>query len=279
VLLTGDGGDDCFLGYPEHRNFYLAQRLARWIPPFLAGRSEQWRDRLPGPSAVRRALSLMNYASGGLGAVSHIHDGLPFYHQHHLMGDRLTGATVSQRAIPWSRESARRLLTEFLVYDRKTRFAGEYMTKVDGATMYYALEARAPFLDQELWNYAASLPFSVRLREGRLKAVLRELARRRMGEHVATRPKRGFSIPVQRWLAGRWRSRMEECLDDSQLGREGWIRPQAVREQLAAAAPGNWAPIQLWYLFVLEHWFRKESDSLACADSVLRTAPGAKLRI
>ena len=269
VLLTGDGGDDCFLGYPEHRHFYLAQRLSRWIP---FSHWKQWRARLPEPSALRRAASLLDYATGGLGAITQIHDGLPFYSRHQLLGDRLAGATVLQRAIPRSRQSARRLLTEFLAYDRKTRFVGEYMTKVDGGTMHYALEARAPFLDQELWNYASSLPFSVRLRGGQLKAVLRELARRRIGEQVAAAPKRGFSIPTQRWLAGRWRPLMEECLDNSQLGREGWIRPQAVREQLDTAAARGWAPNQLWYLFVLEHWLRNESSSPALADS----APGER---
>ena len=85
---------------------------------------------------------------------------------------------------------------------------------------------------------------------------------------MAERPKRGFSIPVQRWLAGRWRSQMGECLGDSRLGREGWIRPQAVREQMAAAVARNWAPNQLWYLFVLERWFRKESSAPAWSDSM-----------
>jgi asparagine synthase (glutamine-hydrolysing) len=71
--------------------------------------------------------------------------------------------------------------------------------------MHHSLEARSPFLDQKLWEFAASLPYDVRLSGGRLKAILRELARRKIGDRVARGRKRGFGIPVGRWLVGRWR--------------------------------------------------------------------------
>jgi asparagine synthase (glutamine-hydrolysing) len=157
---------------------------------------------------------------------------------------------------------ARNVLEEFLDYDRRTRFVGEYMTKVDGGAMYYALEARSPFLDHELWNFAAALPFEIRLRNGVLKAVLRECARRHVGEDVATGSKRGFTVPVQRWLAGRWRPMFENCLVDSVLGQEGYIRAHAVREALTASAESSRTPMQLWYLYVLETWFRREHASV-----------------
>jgi asparagine synthase (glutamine-hydrolysing) len=170
----------------------------------------------------------------------------------------LADADVSQRQIPWSHESGRNLLEQFLAYDRKTRFVGEYMTKVDGSTMFHALEARAPFLDHDLWDFASALPFELRLRKNTLKAVLRELARRRIGERVASGRKRGFGIPVQRWLTGRWREKMINLMRDSLLERQGWIRSTLVIEQLQNAAKHGWAPNQLWYLFVLELWLRRE---------------------
>ena len=71
----------------------------------------------------------------------------------------------------------RNVLTEFLEYDRGNRFVGEYMTKVDGATMFHSLEARSPFLDQTSGNLLRSLSYELRLSGGRLKSVLRELAR------------------------------------------------------------------------------------------------------
>jgi asparagine synthase (glutamine-hydrolysing) len=258
VLLTGDGGDDAFLGYPEHRHLWLAEKLARKLPARAARGWLSSRDRVPRAGALRRAASFLDYTTGGLGAVVSAHDGLPMYQTQGLLGERLAGATLEQRAIDWSHAAGRHVLADFLEYDRHMRFAGEYLVKVDGATMHYALEARSPFLDQEVWEFAASLPFDLRLRRARSKAVLRELARRHLGQRVAGGRKRGFGVPVQRWIAGRWRAPVEEMLRDSVLEREGWIRSAPVLAQLETASRKGWAPKQLWYIFVLESWLRHE---------------------
>jgi len=260
VLLTGDGGDDVFLGYPEHRNLWLAQKLAAKLPNAAASAWIQLRENFPRRGMLKRAGSLLDYSSGGLGAVACAHDGLPAYRKYNLLGSRLEALTVDQRNIAWSRDSAFQLLKDFLRYDRKTRFVGEYMTKVDGATMFHALEARSPFLDQDLWEFAATLPFQLRLRNNTLKAVLREFARRKLGERVATGRKRGFSIPVQRWIAGRWREMMTGLMSDSALAAQGWIRAENVLKQLDRAAASGSAPNQLWYLLVLELWLRNEQN-------------------
>jgi asparagine synthase (glutamine-hydrolysing) len=207
--------------------------------------------------------SFVDYTTGGLGAAACVKDGLPTYLKTGLLGERLAHAKIAQRTMPWSMKSARRLLSDFLAYDRRMRFVGEYMTKVDGGTMYHALEARAPFLDQDLWRFASTLPFDVRLRGGQLKAVLREIARRRIGDRVADGRKRGFGIPVHRWIAGKWRDRVRETFNDAYLGREGWINSKATLAYLDAAIERGWAPTQLWYLFVLESWLRFERDESA----------------
>ncbi len=258
VLLTGDGGDDVFLGYPEHKHLWMAQRLAQWIPRPLATSWYRLRNFVLRFPALHRTAHFLDYATGGIGAVAAAHDGWPNYQRHHLLGERLTGVRLQQREIEWSPDAARRVLTDMLLYDRDGRFVAEYMTKVDGGAMYHALEARSPFLDQTLWEFASSLPYSVRLHRGQLKAVLRELARRHLGDRVAAGRKRGFTIPAQRWLAGRWYSHAREVFEDSLLDREGWIRSSAVLDRLNAAAARKWAPLQLWYLYVLENWLRYE---------------------
>ena len=261
VLLTGDGGDDVFLGYPEHRHLWLAQRLARSLPGFVANGWRGNRDRIPQVGSLKRLSSFLNYSTGGLGAVACAHDGLPSYERHGMLGERLVGVSVAQRGIEWSNESGRNVLAEFLEYDRGGRFVGEYMTKVDGATMFHSLEARSPFLDQDLWQFAAGLSFETRLRGGQLKSVLRALAKQKLGERVSRGRKRGFTIPVQRWLVGRWQNALTELLQTSILDREGWINSRATLNRLAAAAEKGWAPNQLWYIFVLESWLRNEQNS------------------
>lgn len=267
VLLTGDGGDDVFLGYPEHRHLWLAQKLARSLPGFLASGWRANRELVPQVGSLKRLSSFLNYSTGGLGAVACAHDGLPSYRRYGMLGERLAGISVSQRDIEWSNESGRNVLAEFLEYDRGNRFVGEYMTKVDGATMFHSLEARSPFLDQDLWEFASSLSFELRLHGAQLKSVLRELARQKLGEQLARGRKRGFTIPVQRWLVGRWRIALTELLQTSILDREGWINSRAVLDRLSVAGEKGWAPNQLWYIFVLELWLRHEQNSDLEAES------------
>jgi len=257
VLLTGDGGDDVFLGYPFHRHFQMAQQLANALPEFAARTWPHVRPVADALPFLRRPKHFLDYATGGLGAATRVHDGLPYYQRLNLLGDRLAGLPLAQRQIPLSFASARRALEDLLDYEQRTTFTGEFMTKVDGATMHHALEARAPFLDHTLWDFAAPLPFSVRLRGGELKSILREIVRRRISPEVAARPKQGFTIPVGTWLATRWRTTLEDAFTDSCLDREGWISGPALAAAMRQAFENGRAPVQLWHLLVLERWMRR----------------------
>jgi asparagine synthase (glutamine-hydrolysing) len=261
VVLTGDGGDDVFLGYPRHRLLLRTQTVARRLPAFSTNAWRAARQLVPQRGSLKRLTHLLDYTTGGLGGFVNANPGLADFARHGLLGARLRGLSFDAGAAAWSIDSARNALGDYLAYDRDTQFVSEYLVKVDGSTMHYALEARAPFLDHVLWEYAASLPFDVRLRGGVLKAVLREIARRRISPRVAEGSKRGFSIPVEGWMANRWHERVAESLSDSLLASEGWVEPGPLQRELAAAAQRGQASRRLWYLWVLEEWMRLERTS------------------
>ncbi|HMQ04812.1 MAG TPA: asparagine synthase (glutamine-hydrolyzing) [Pyrinomonadaceae bacterium] len=258
VLLTGDGGDDIFLGYPEHLHFRAAERVAATVPRLVSGPVHAVVSAMPSVGIFKRADSFLSYARGGLGAVTRVRDGLPVYQRHQLLGDRLAAATHDHRTIPMT--SGRSLLKDFLGYDRRTRFVGEYLPKVDGATMFHALEARSPFLDAGLWEFASQLPVAVRLRRNTLKAVLREIVRKRLDPELARGGKKGFGVPVQRWLTGNWRPAFEEMMNGSVLEKGGWINSKSILRLLDRSSDSNWAPRQLWFILVLESWLRFENE-------------------
>jgi asparagine synthase (glutamine-hydrolysing) len=257
VLLTGDGGDDAFLGYPFHRDYLLTQRVAKWLPPGSAAAWRAMRPMMKSIPQLRRPAHFLDYATGGLGGVTRAHNGLPYYEQHGMLGDKLAGLQLEQRRIPPSTNSAKNLLSELLRYQQKMWFVSEFMTKVDGGTMYHALEARSPFLDHKLWDFAARLPYSLRLHGGTLKAILREIVRRRVGPDVAARKKQGFTIPVERWLAGPWAGALDSIAGKSWLQQQGWIRSGAVESEVRAVQAAGRAPAQLWFLVALEGWLRR----------------------
>ncbi|TMH57250.1 MAG: hypothetical protein E6H62_03350 [Betaproteobacteria bacterium] len=150
---------------------------------------------------------------------------------------------------------ARRALEEYLAYDLGTQFVGEYLTKVDSSTMHYALEARSPFLDHRMWEFATTLPFDLRLRGGHLKAVLRALAERRISKRVAQGRKRGFTVAVERagWPA--LRSLLPADGGAWHAVQDGWLAPRIADEVRAADARGS-ASEALWRASVLELWLR-----------------------
>lgn len=258
VLLTGDGGDDAFMGYDRHRMLLGIQRRARLIPGVATPAWRALRSLVPPRGTSKRLRHFVDYHVGGLGAFLSATDGLPRLAALGILGPRLREVQVQARAIDWSVRSAREILHQYLDYDRGHQFVSEYLTKVDGATMHYALEARSPFLDVSLWQHADRLPFDVLLHRGRLKALLREIAARRISARVAMGVKRGFTIPVERWVAGPWMETIRDHFAESHLAAAGWILRDPLLADLAAARAAGRAPTRLWYLYVLEAWLRHE---------------------
>jgi asparagine synthase (glutamine-hydrolysing) len=265
VFLTGDGGDDVFLGYPRHRMLLEIQRAARFIPGGVTAVWRALRGAIPHRGALKRGVHLVDYTVGGLGAFVAGNPGFEDFRRHGLLGPRLSEQRTS--TLPWSIQSARHVLAEYLERDLRTQFVSEYLVKVDGASMHYALEARSPFLDQELWEFASALPYETRLHGGTLKAILREIARRQLGDRVANAPKLGFTVPVEDYMGRRWLPRVKASLDDSLLAAEGWLSGAALQRELIECERRGRASRRLWYSWVLEEWLRAErADVNACGE-------------
>ena len=266
VVLTGDGGDDLFLGYPRHRHLWLAEHITQFLAPKFTKTWNRWGPTFRvGP--LRRAGALMDYATGGIDAFFAKSTDLAGYRAKGLLGPRLSKL---RPLFVNGADPSHGMVDQLAEYERNGRFISEYLKKVDGATMHYGLEARAPFLDQELWEFASALPVSLRLHRGELKAILRALARRRIGFGVSARRKRGFRIPAQRWLVSHWRERGEDTFSSSILAQTGWIDRANVIAELRRSAQLGRAGEELWNLFVLESWLQREHRDQA---SYLRRQP------
>ncbi len=250
VLLTGDGGDDVFLGYPFLHNAWRAQRVAGLLPP---GAGSLW-GAMRGLVPWRRARNFLDYSTAGLAGHAQAHDGLPWFEARGLLGPQLQGRALAARSMQASSESARSLLSEVLRYHQNTHFTSEFLPKVDGGTMYHGIEARSPLLDQALWELAASLPYSLRMRGGELKAVLRAIVRKRVGPQIASRRKQGFSIPLERRLAGAWKQELKSLTGVTLLEEQGWLSAGQLRRVVDEAQQASAVPVQIWRLLVLERW-------------------------
>jgi len=259
VLLTGDGGDDIFLGYPRHEHLWRAQRLAQFTPP---GTSAVWRALRGGlPQRLSRAKHFGDYVAGGVPAFLSANPGLTWLHGRGLLGPALRGLRIAELDEAWTRRGARSALYQYLPYHLSTQFVSEYLTKVDGATMHHGLEARSPLLDQHLWEFASRLPVDVRMHRGNPKALLRELVGRNVHVGASQERKRGFVIPVERWLVGPWQSLVQDYFASPVVEALGFIDGAALRAEYARAQAKGTGTLHLWFIFALEHWLRHETGS------------------
>jgi asparagine synthase (glutamine-hydrolysing) len=128
--------------------------------------------------------------------------------------------------------------------------------RVDRVTMQHSLEARAPFLDHELCELAFSIPGQVKAPDGRLKALLKDVAMRHLPGPVVQRPKMGFSFPFKEWLRGPLGPVVESSLERSRLFKDGWLDGPFARRLLHEHRGGrtDHAP-RVWMLYSLARWY------------------------
>jgi asparagine synthase (glutamine-hydrolysing) len=149
-------------------------------------------------------------------------------------------------------------IERMMLLDQVTYMTDDILCKVDRASMSVGLEARVPFLDNELTRYAWSLPFGMKVRNGVGKWPLRQVLKRYVPEELFERPKMGFGIPIGDWLRGPLRDWSEDLLSEKSLNDGGWLRPKVVRKAWEEHLSGNRNLIpQLWPVLMFLAWKRK----------------------
>lgn len=127
------------------------------------------------------------------------------------------------------------------VFTRLT-LAGDFLFKVDIASMRHGLEVRVPMLDEDLFAYGLTLPHTRKVRGRRCKTVLRAVASRWLPRDVAEKSKRGFAVPVDSWVTADFRTRYRETLLASSSGLRDYLRPEAYEPLVKAFADGDRLP-------------------------------------
>jgi asparagine synthase (glutamine-hydrolysing) len=134
----------------------------------------------------------------------------------------------------------------------------DILVKADRASMAASLEVRAPFLDTHVVEYAARLPFAQKLSLTRTKVVLKEALQGLVPDAILARPKKGFGIPVARWIRGPLRPLFEDLFSDASLKSSAVFAPLATRALLDRHLGGT-ADLRkpLWTLAMFLLWQRR----------------------
>ena len=273
VCLSGDGGDELFGGY----NRYLwVGRL--WKAFSLLPRS--LKTRLPGLAAMLPGNSIdflfsrllagltgrikLNAASEKLFKLANL-SGIETEHEFYLaVKSRCAAPEAYVLGTSGSHGCQAGSLPASLLLNTTERMmfcdAGDYLpddvlTKLDRASMAVSLESRVPLLDNNLIEFAWSLPLDMKIRGGVSKILLRKLLGRYIPDRLIDRPKMGFGMPVGEWLRGPLRGWADGLINDDTIVRQGYLNADTIRarwnEHLSCRR--DWQSL-LWNVLMFQSW-------------------------
>ncbi|MCC7371267.1 MAG: asparagine synthase (glutamine-hydrolyzing) [Chloroflexi bacterium] len=264
VALGGDGGDELFAGYPtyqahrliEYYEMAVPQPIRRDIVPRLIERLPTSFDNISLDFRLKRFISAR---------------GLPIGTRHHQWLGSFTPEETRAVLEPWAavderdvyeivtahqqRCAASEPVNQLLYCDMKMYLEGDILQKVDRASMASSLEVRVPLLNRVMVEWATRLPHDQKLRGFTTKYLFRKALRRILPAEIIDRKKKGFNMPVAKWLAGPLRDLTEDTLSERRLREDGYFQPQAVRRLLDehyARRKDNRK--LLWTLLIFQLW-------------------------
>lgn len=258
VALSGDGGDELFMGYGMYD---WAKRLSEFPYNYfhnLIGKSFE----LLGNSRIKRVGDLLQYNSDTyipahifsqeqyLFAKQEIDSLILNQNKSNMFNAKEFGMdTISTKLTPAETQS---------IFDLKNYLQEDLMVKVDRASMYHSLETRAPLLDYRLVEFAFSLPHNLRKKEQVSKYLLKQLLYKHVPKEIFDRPKWGFSIPLGTWLQNDLNFLIQKYLSKEVLENYQIVDPVIVGNLIQRFTKGEVHLYnRLWSLILLHQWLIK----------------------
>jgi asparagine synthase (glutamine-hydrolysing) len=279
VVLGGDGGDELFGGYDRYYGNLYAGLYAQ-IPAGLRKRIiGPILRRLPGggwyKSRAHQArwlhrLSFLDGAERYAASLGYFY--FDFEQREQLYGPAIGGQfrqmdPSSSIREPFEHAGATELVDRMLYADSQARLPDHPVMILDRMTMAHSLEARSPFMDHRLAEFAARLPVEMKVRGRSLRRLQMRLAQRYLPDQVLARPKQGFSSALPYMLGDEYSLLYERLLRDSHLGRDGFYRQIQInalvdQHNRGDADHGN----RLWLLINSEVWYRMFIEGMSTDD-------------
>jgi asparagine synthase (glutamine-hydrolysing) len=271
VALNGDGGDECFAGYERYAAMNLAQRYTKLLPAALRnGVVANLANALPdfqSRGVMGKGKRFLKAAS--LSPIQRYLRWISAFDENAKLdlyseGFREQTKDFSTVGIiqPWfAKANGAGIVDASLLTDTMTYLPNDLLVKMDIASMTVSLEARSPFLDHHLMEFAASLPEKLKLRRMTTKYLLKRILKDLVPAENLSRGKMGFGVPVGHWFRGTMQPFLRETLlSDKAFGRDLFQRNK-VRQIVDQHVEGKIDHShRLWSLLMLELWFQRFID-------------------
>lgn len=267
VTLGGDGGDELFAGYPT----YQAHKLSRYylkIPGFLRrGVIEPLVNKLPVSDEnisfdfqIKKFVSSVNLSpavrnSLWLGSFSPEEKDLLLSED---VRSELSSNTFAPALERWESCSSSDEMQRILSLDLQLYLQDDILVKTDRASMATSLEVRAPFLDYTFVDFVSTIPSNLKLHNWTLKYIMKKAMRDKLPPGIADRKKKGFGIPVAKWLKNELRELTLDIFSESNLKKQGFFNFSYVQRLLNEHFRGLKDNRKLlWTLLAFQLWYEK----------------------
>ena len=272
VALNGDAGDESFGGYDRYVANLLAASFDRWPGAGLLRHAIRFGLHLLPRSGTRT--SLLYRGRRFLDGLTETPERRYARWFCHFYGDRKAElCTPEFLAAAGEVDALEILLASYresdapdfgdatLGVDAGLYLPDDLLVKVDIASMAHSLEARSPFLDHEFMEFAATIPFELKVRGRVKKYILKRALAGLLPDQILHRPKMGFGVPIDHWLRHELRDMAYDTLLSTQAVGRGYFRPDFVRRMLDehVQRKAGWHYL-LWTLLMLELWHRTYID-------------------
>ena len=250
VSLSGDAGDELFGGYNRYTSTPAIRAKAARVPGRIRSGAGAALGRVPPrvwdrAAAVlpehRRPQQLGLKVTKALEAVLAPSDRAAYEGlvEHWADAEAMVRGRVGNARQEFAWDESRSFAEQMMTADILTYLPGDILTKVDRAAMSVSLESRVPYLSRSIAEFSASLPLSMKIRDGESKWVLRQVLDRYVPRELMNRPKAGFGLPIDEWLRGPLMGWGEKLLGEPAFGehvdvgvvRGRWDEHQAGRVQ------------------------------------------------
>ncbi|MBR9913757.1 MAG: asparagine synthase (glutamine-hydrolyzing) [Algicola sp.] len=255
VALSGDGGDESFLGY-ERYNWVTKHSKIYNIPYPLRSLASSVFNRIPNYklNIVSKALKAKNRNLAYVNVMTGINTD--------YVKEPENFKTLSDTK--YLDHSYKNLYERVSDFDIKTYLNYDINTKVDRATMAYSLEARSPLMDYRIVEFARSLPTDFKMKANNQKRILKDVLYDYVPKAIFERPKAGFAIPFATWFREDLKAYVLSELDDESLKNIPNINIEQVKFMIQQHMDGTWNRYPLiWKLIVLKQWLNTQGKGLS----------------
>jgi asparagine synthase (glutamine-hydrolysing) len=252
VALTGDGGDELFLGYGAYT---WAKRLRQpWISP-IRGKLLPHILRTSGYNRFAGKARMFENVQKELFR-SHVFSQEQCFFSVHEINSLLINPNVFQPNIYHDPSDVVQQEEEYqALYDLQHYLQDDLLVKIDRASMHNALECRSPLLDYDVIAYALQLPIHYKRKGDIHKKVLKEILMDYLPEELIHRPKLGFSVPLVSWLRNELRDWIDMYLSKASVEQVGLVKFEAIQPTIKSFINGqDYLYHRIWVLIVLHKW-------------------------